>query len=98
MACGLNLTQNYLRQIGVLKFDQSQLEQQLRSLKHRKGLNPHTREFVYIKTSEKNAEMLQIEAKIGYTFKDKLWLVEALTHKSYIDQNRPEVDRRNFKS
>ena len=32
--------------------------------------------------------MRDVETKIGYTFKNKLWLVEALTHKSYIDQNK----------
>ena len=40
--------------------------------------------------TENGGKMQQIEAKIGYKFKNKLWLVEALTHKSYIDQNKPE--------
>lgn len=31
--------------------------------------------------------MDQVEKKLGYTFKNKLWMIEALTHKSYIDQN-----------
>ena len=31
--------------------------------------------------------MRQVEQMLGYTFKNKLWMVEALTHKSYVDQN-----------
>ena len=36
--------------------------------------------------------MAQVEKKINYTFKNKVWLVEALTHKSYIDSNKSRVD------
>ena len=32
-------------------------------------------------------KITSIEQKIGYTFKCKTWLIEALTHKSAIDQN-----------
>ena len=39
---------------------------------------------------ENGGELKQIEKKINYTFKNKLWLVEALTHKSYIDINKPD--------
>jgi dsRNA-specific ribonuclease len=53
-------------------------------------------EFVQIKMEENNGRMKKIEETIGYKFKNRLWLVEALTHKSYIDQNKPEQDRRNY--
>ena len=32
--------------------------------------------------------MKKIEEKIQYKFRNKVWLVEALTHKSYIDTNK----------
>lgn len=45
---------------------------------------------------EDDGKLREIESKIGYTFKCKLWLVEALTHKSYIDQNKPAQDRERY--
>lgn len=45
----------------------------------------YTLEFVQIKMEENGGKMKEIEAKINYKFKNKVWLVEALTHKSYID-------------
>jgi dsRNA-specific ribonuclease len=85
VTCGLNTTQNYLKSINVLKFDQGELLDRLEKLKMRKEQNRQTMEFVQIKMTENNGRMKKIEGNIGYTFKNKLWLVEALTHKSYID-------------
>jgi hypothetical protein len=74
----------------VLNYDQSELHKKLKDLKRKKSQNKLTREFVQIKMEENNGKMKQIEETIGYKFKNPLWLVEALTHKSYIDQHQPE--------
>jgi endoribonuclease Dicer len=96
VACGLNLTQNYLKQIKVLHYDQETLKARLIDLKMRKAANLSTQQFVMFKIMENGGKLLEIETKIGYVFKNRLWLVEALTHKSYIEQNKPEADRRVF--
>ena len=90
VACGLNLTQNYLKKIEVLKFTQGDLLEKLLALKKRKESNTEAKLFRDQKTQENNGYMLEVEQKINYEFKNKLWLVEALTHKSYIDQKQPQ--------
>jgi hypothetical protein len=42
VACGLNLTQNYLKQIKVLHYDQETLKARLVDLKMRKAANLST--------------------------------------------------------
>ena len=85
MACGLNMTQNFLRRIGVLQVPQKELKQSLLTIKFRKEQNGYSKMFVERKYHENNRKMAEVERKIGYEFENKLWLVEALTHKSYID-------------
>lgn len=61
VACGLNLTQNYLRQIKVLHFDQETLLARLIDLKMRKAANPTTKQFVMYKVFENGGKLLEIE-------------------------------------
>lgn len=72
----------------MLKFDQAKLKSELEKLKWRKNLNQKVQLMIHAKINENNGKLLGIQDKLGYEFKDKVWLVEALTHKSYIDQNR----------
>lgn len=85
VACGLNLTQDYLWSINVLKFKQEHLYHKLKELKRRKEGNKDTQAFVKNRMKDPSMRMGDVEAKIGYKFKNQLWMVEALTHKSYID-------------
>lgn len=88
IACGLNLTQSYLRGIGVLDHSQSDLRIALKQLKHLKESNKESRGFVNWNYYHGSKKMADVEKTLGYTFRNKLWLVEALTHKSYVDQNQ----------
>ena len=36
--------------------------------------------------------MAEVEKKINYEFKNKVWLVEALTHKSFMDSNKQRME------
>jgi len=85
VACGLNLTQDYLCSINVLKFKQEHLYHKLKELKRRKEGNKDTQAFVKNRMKDPSMRMGEVEGKIGYKFKNQLWMVEALTHKSYID-------------
>lgn len=87
IACGLNLTQSYLRSIGVLDFSQTDLKLALAQLKQLKETNRESRGFVNWNYAHGPKNMVEVERKLGYTFKNKLWLIEALTHKSYVDQS-----------
>ena len=79
LACGLNCTQDYLRIIGVLEHDQAHLMQEMCKLVERqKEKSTHLDEEFYERRG-----MAAVEGIIGYTFKCKAWLIEALTHKSY---------------
>ena len=90
VACGLNMTQTYLKRIGVLEKDQDELLKKLIDLKRKKKNNHESQRFVNKLWNDNDCRMYEVEEKIKYEFKDKLWLVEALTHKSYIDQNKME--------
>jgi dsRNA-specific ribonuclease len=88
VACGLNLTQNYLKSIGVLNVSQDVLADKLADLKSKKEDHPEGIAFVHAKYNENNNKMAEVERTINYVFKNKVWLVEALTHKSYMDSNK----------
>lgn len=60
VACGLNLTQNYLKQINVLRFDQMELKKKLRELKTKKNNNTFVKQFVEKRVTERNGELLKI--------------------------------------
>jgi len=79
LACGLNCTQDYLRQIGVLEVDQAHLMSKMAELvdEQRKKSVELDQEFFV------GRKMQQVEEILGYTFNCKAWLVEALTHKSF---------------
>lgn len=97
IACGLNTAQNYLREIKVLEYSQSQLCTKLKRLKRLKENNPASQSFInYIYHQDKYKNIPEVEKLIGYEFKNKLWLVEALTHKSYIDQNQAKQDHFHY--
>lgn len=87
IACGLNLTQSFLRKIGVLTTSQSELELGLQRLKRVKEGNPQSQRFVKKNYEDETNKIPEVERILGYTFKNKLWLVEALTHKSFVDQS-----------
>lgn len=36
-----------------------------------------------------------VEKKINYTFKNKIWLLEAMTHKSFMDTSKARIDDLN---
>jgi len=36
-----------------------------------------------------------VETKINYTFKNKIWLLEAMTHKSFMDTSKARIDDLN---
>lgn len=36
-----------------------------------------------------------VEKKIGYTFRNKIWLLEAMTHKSFMDTSKLKIDELN---
>lgn len=55
----------------------------LSELKILKESNVDSIGYVNWNYSRKNFD--KVEEILGYTFKNKLWLVEALTHKSYVD-------------
>lgn len=79
LVCGVNFTQDYLRKIGVLKHDQKLLMTEMKKLveAQQEKSGELEKEF-YDKFN-----MKQVEEIIGYDFKCKAWLIEALTHKSY---------------
>ena len=57
VACGLNLTQNYLKSIGVLNEDQQKLKFKLAELKGKKENHPDGIQFVNFKYYEDNNRM-----------------------------------------
>lgn len=87
IACGLNLTQSFLRKIGVLKTSQQALKRGLKRLKKLKEGNKYSKRFVKKHYEDETYQIPRVEKILGYTFKNKLWLVEALTHKSFVDQS-----------
>lgn len=79
LTCGLNCTQDYLRRIGVLEYDQQHLMERMTELVvKQKEKSQHLDEEFYA-----SRNMKAVERIIGYDFKCKAWLIEALTHKSF---------------
>ena len=79
LVCGVNFTQDYLRKIGVLKHDQKHLMTEMRKLIEAQEEKSGELEKEFFD----KFDMKQVEKIIGYEFKCKAWLIEALTHKSY---------------
>lgn len=79
LACGLNCTQDYLRTIGVLEYDQAHLMNEMQKLvgRQKEKSDNLDQEFYHARN------MVEVEKIMGYDFKCKAWLIEALTHKSY---------------
>ena len=76
LACGLNCTQDYLRAINVLEYDQACLMEQMQKLKAAQ------QESLDMALYEER-KMERVEEILGYRFECKAWLVDALTHKSF---------------
>lgn len=57
-------------------------------MKVRKRSSRLVRQHVSSLMATDEGKMAQVEGKLGYKFKDKVWLLEALTHKSYLDSGR----------
>ena len=81
IACGVNLTQDFLRDLGVLKYNQAHLAQEMVRLQQ-DALNKESKLKVHFYEVYKQNE---VEKIIGYEFRNKAFLVTALMHKSYID-------------
>lgn len=82
IACGLNLTQEYLATIGILKHKQEALAEKLQEMTEKQ----QKIEAKLVGTMISTKDIESVQKKIGYEFKCKTWLIEALTHKSAIDQ------------
>lgn len=81
IACGVNLTQDFLRDLGVLKYNQAHLAQEMVRLQQ-DALKKESKLKVHFYDVYKQNE---VEKIIGYEFRNKAFLVTALMHKSYID-------------
>lgn len=79
LACGLNCTQDYLRLIGVLEYDQAHLRNEMIKLVNQQEEKSKVLDQEFY-TQRKFAEVEEI---LGYEFNCKAWLIEALTHKSF---------------
>lgn len=83
IACGINLTQDFLLELGVLKFDQSKLNSEMaRLVEDAKRKELKLKNNFYLEY-----DLQKVEEIIGYTFNCKSFIVTALMHKSYIDQS-----------
>jgi hypothetical protein len=74
-----------LIKIKVLNHPQRELRRKLDLLKQLKENNPHSMSFLQL---QYNGKMKEVEDKIQYKFKNKIWLLEALTHKSFMDTSK----------
>ena len=61
----------------------------MRELKSLKENNQASKPFLNFQYNQGNLKM--VEKKIGYTFKNKIWLLEAMTHKSFMDTSKPII-------
>lgn len=59
----------------------------LKRLKKLKEGNGYSQRFVKKHYEDETYQIPKVEKILGYTFKNKLWLIEALTHKSFVDQS-----------
>lgn len=83
IACGINLTQDFLLELGVLKYDQSKLNSEMEHLvEEAKRKELKLKNHFYLEYN-----LQAVEKIIGYEFKCKSFIVTALMHKSYIDQS-----------
>ena len=65
----------------------------LREVKSLKENNPASIPFLNFQYNQ--GKLSLVEKKIGYTFRNKIWLLEAMTHKSFMDTSRPKIDELN---
>ena len=90
IACGLNTAQGFLKSIGVLESTPAELKEALHEIKAwKRGSAWRQRQVARllgaVLAEQGKFETTDIERTLGYEFKDKVWLLEALTHKSYLD-------------
>ena len=57
----------------------------MKQIKDNKARNLFGHQLTHVLITKDKGGLLGIEGKLGYEFKDKLWLMEALTHKSYLN-------------
>jgi endoribonuclease Dicer len=87
IACGVNFTQDFLMELGVLKYNQATLAEQMAKLQ----LEAAKKEVKLRKFFYDEYRHCEVEAIINYTFRNKAFLVTALMHKSYIDQSKEQA-------
>lgn len=83
LSSGFRTTQSFLHMLGILKISHSDLNHFIR--KDIENLVANKETMGHIWKLAGRAEVRNVERVLGYEFKNKAYLVQALCHKSYVE-------------